>query len=107
MLFIIALIFVVAGVNDLPGLPIFSGVGYAFRYVDRRRFLKRSFHRCILSPDSPLLEFSGNGIFSIGIFSIGTFSVGIFNIGIFAVGIDAIGKYAHKLVPSSEEDKAT
>jgi quaternary ammonium compound-resistance protein SugE len=91
VLLIIALVLVVAGINNIDGLPVLSADSYAFSYLSEGNYSAGVF---------------AVGVFSIGIFSIGIFSIGIFNIGIFAIGIYAIGKYANKLVSSGEEDKA-
>ena len=86
VLIIIALILVVAGIDNLYGFPVLGVWSYASGYLAAGNF--------------------SGGVFAIGIFSIGIFSIGIFNVGIWVIGIYAIGKYVNTLVSSKEEDKA-
>jgi hypothetical protein len=83
VLLVVALVLVVANVEDMFGLPVLSAGDFATGYLGAGKFSAGVFVAGIFSV----------GVFSIGIFSIGIFSIGIFNIGLFSVGMYALGIY--------------
>ena len=97
ILLLIAAVLVLAGVNNIAGLPMFSAGDFASGYLSAGQFSIGVFSSGTFAA----------GIFAIGIFSIGIFSIGIFSIGIFSFGIYALGIYVARryIMPSEKKEE--